>query len=405
MAASAAALEEAPSAKVAAAPRLEGVDLLRGLVMVVMVLDHTRDFFSDASFDPTTNLSRATPALFLTRWVTHFCAPTFALLAGVGARLAGGRGRDPGALARFLLTRGLWLILLEQTVEKFGLTFRPGTGQLLGLVLWSIGGSFILLSAPVAARVPARFVGLAGLAIIAGHNLLDLLPPGALGPLGPIVGFLMRPGLVPLPGGVTALVGYPLVPWFAVVAVGYWLGGLYEIEPARRRRVLAWAGAAAIGLFVALRAGNVYGDPRRWSPGADALTTALSFVNCTKYPPSLLFLLMTLGPAPLALAAFDRGLGAPGRPLVTLGRVPLFYYLLQWYVIHGLALAVAFARGEPTDWLFTHSFPVQVPPSFAYGLPAVYGWWIVVLALLYVPCAWFAGYKARHRGSAWLSFL
>ena len=169
--------------------------------------------------------------------------------------------------------------------------------------------------------------------------------------------------------------------------------------------MLTWIGLAAIGLFVALRASNVYGDPRRWSPGADALTTVLSFVNCTKYPPSLQFLLMTLGPALLALAAFDRGIGTLGRPLVTLGRVPLFYYLLQWYVIHGLAVAVAFARGEPTGWLFVDSFPIQPPPSSAFGLPAVYGWWLVVLAILYVPCAWFAGYKSRHRGSAWLSYL
>ena len=203
---------------VATTPRLEGVDLLRGLVMIVMVLDHTRDFFTDASFDPT-DLSRSTP-LFLTRWITHFWPPTFALLAGVGARLSGGRGRDPGALARFLLTRGLWLILLEQTVEKFGLLFRPSPGLLFGLVLWSIGGSFVLLSALVAARVPAWFVGAAGLAIIAGHNLLDLVPPAAAGSLRPLAVFLLRPGVVQLPGGVTAIVGYPLVPWFAVVAVG-----------------------------------------------------------------------------------------------------------------------------------------------------------------------------------------
>jgi uncharacterized membrane protein len=395
---------EVQTAPVAIAPRLEGVDLLRGLAMVVMVLDHTRDFFTDASIDPT-DLSRATPALFLTRWITHFCAPTFALLAGVGARLAGGRGQDPGTLARFLLTRGLWLILLEQTVEKFGILFRPSPGLLLGLVLWSIGGSFVLLSAFVAVRVPAWFVGAAGLAIIAGHNLLDLVPPDAARSMGPLARFLLRPGIVQIPGGVTAFVGYPLLPWFAVVAVGYWLGGVYALERGRRRKVLTGIGLAAIALFVALRAGNVYGDPRRWSSGADSLMTALSFVNCTKYPPSLQFLLMTLGPAILALAAFDRGAGVLGRPLVTLGRVPLFYYLLQWYVIHGLALLVALARGVPTGWLLVDTFPVQPPPSSAFGLAAVYGWWIVALALLYGPCAWFAGYKGRHRGSAWLSYL
>ena len=288
---------------------------------------------------------------------------------------------------------------------KWGLLFRPGPGLLLGLVLWAIGGSFVLLSAFVAARVPAWVVGAVGLVIIACHNLLDLVSPGAAGSLRPLVGFLLRPGMIQLPGGVAVLVGYPLLPWFAVVAVGYWLGGVYGLEPRRRRAVLTWVGLGAIGLFAALRASNVYGDPRRWSAGADSLTTILSFVNGTKYPPSLQFLLMTLGPALLALAAFDRGIGTLGRPLVVLGRVPLFFYLLQWYVIHGLAVAVAFARGEPTGWLFVDSFPIQPPPSSAFGLPAVYGFWLLVLAILYVPCAWFAGYKSRHRGSVWLSYL
>jgi uncharacterized membrane protein len=391
-------------APVILAPRLDGVDMLRGLVMVVMALDHTREFFTDPSLDPS-DLSRAGAALFLTRWITHFCASTFALLAGVGARLAGARGRDPGALARFLLTRGLWLIFLEQTVEKFGLMFKPAPTFLLGVVLWSIGGAFILLSALVAARVPARFVGIVGLAIIASHNLFDLVPPGALGALRPFAAFLLRPGMIALPGGLTMLVGYPLLPWFAVVAVGYWLGGVYALDPRRRRAALMTIGLTAIGLFVSLRAAGVYGDPRRWSPGANPLTTVLSFLNCTKYPPSLQFLLMTLGPALLALAAFDRGIGPLGRPLATLGRVPLFYYLLQWYVIHGLALAVALARREPTEWLFVNSFSIQPPLSSTFGLPAVYGWWVLVLAILYLPCAWFAGYKGRHRESRWLGYL
>lgn len=395
---------EVPSASAGKAPRVDGVDLVRGLVMVLMVLDHTRDFFGDASADPT-DLGRSSPALFLTRWVTHVCAPTFALLAGVGVRLAGERGLGPGALARRLLTRGLWLILLEQTVEKYGLLFRFNPGLLLGLVLWSIGGSFVLLSIFVAARVPARLVGGVGLVSMAGHNLLDLAPPDGLGWLRAVAPYLLRPGAIALPGGVTAIIGYPLLPWFAVVAVGYWLGGAYGLAPGRRRALLTALGLAAIGLFAALRVTGIYGDPRGWSPGAGGITAALSFVNVTKYPPSLQFLLMTLGLALLALAAFDRGAGAPGRPLVTLGRVPLFFYLLQWYVIHGLALAVAAARGEPTGWLFVEAFPIQAPPSSVFGLPAVYGFWLVAVALLYVPCAWFARYKARHRGTAWLGYL
>jgi uncharacterized membrane protein len=386
------------------ARRLESVDLLRGLVMVVMVLDHTRDFFGDASFDPT-DLSRSSPAMFLTRWVTHFCAPTFALLAGVGVRLAASRGLGSNALAHYLLTRGLWLILLEQTIEKFGLLFALNPSLLFGLVLWSIGGSFVLLSVFVAGRVPVWIVGVLGLAIIACHNLFDLAPPEVARFFEPLTPLLLRPGVIQLPGGVTAFVGYPLLPWFGVVAVGYWLGGVYSLESRPRRKLLVLLGLAAIALFAALRATAAYGDARAWSPGPSTVSTILSFLNCTKYPPSLQFLLMTLGPALLSLAAFDQGIGTLGKPLVTLGRVPLFYYLLQWYVIHGLALAVASARGEQTDWLFPDSFPILLPRSSTFELPAVYGFWFVVLAILYFPCAWFAAYKARHPHSIWLSYL
>jgi uncharacterized membrane protein len=169
--------------------------------------------------------------------------------------------------------------------------------------------------------------------------------------------------------------------------------------------VLTSIGLAALGLFTILRATGAYGDPRPWTQGNDPLTTALSFVNCTKYPPSLQFLLMTLGPALLALAAFDHGVTPPARPLITLGRVPLFFYLLQWYVIHALAVAVAAARGQPIAWLFTGDFPMDPPPDAVYSLPAVYGFWLVVLVLLYPPCAWFAKLKRRHRDSLWLSYL
>ncbi|MDG3004168.1 DUF1624 domain-containing protein [Paludisphaera mucosa] len=395
--------EPAPS-PAAASARLEGVDLLRGLVMVVMVLDHTRDYFVDPTIEPT-DLTQASPALFLSRWITHYCAPTFALLAGVGVRLAANRGTDSGSLARLLLTRGLWLILLEETVVKLGLFFRFDPNFYLGLVLWSIGGAFILLSPFVAARASAWLIGAIGLLIVVGHNALDAIPPDVGGALRPVVNFLFRPGVIALPGGMRAFVGYPLLPWFGVVAVGYGLGGVYRLDPRRRRAILATAGLAAIGLFIALRASGVYGDPQPWNREGDATRVALEFLNCTKYPPSLQFLLMTLGPALLALAAFDRGAGALGKPLVTLGRVPLFFYLLQWYAAHGLALVVAFLRGEPTGWLFVGSFPFEPPPSWPYSLLALYGWWMLVLAILYFPCAWFAGYKERHRGSAWLAYL
>ena len=381
--------------------RVEAVDLLRGLAMVVMVLDHLREYLTDATLSPT-DLDRASPALFLTRWVTHFCAPMFALLAGVGARLAAGRGPSPGSTAGFLATRGLWLILLEETVVKFGLFFRFDPAAFIGLVLWSIGGSFVILAGFVAARTAPWVVGAIGLAIVFGHNALDAFPPGTG---GPVAQFLLRPSGFELPLGISGFVGYPLLPWFGVVALGYWLGALYEPGRERRRAWLVTLGLAAIGLFAVLRGTGVYGDPSRWTPAGDATRTALAFVNCTKYPPSLQFLLMTLGPALLALAAFDRGAGRWGGSLARLGRAPLAFYLLQWYVVHGMAWALAVARGEPTSWLFVDTFPILPPASFAYGLPGLYLAWIAALAILWPICGAFAGYKARHRGSRWLSYF
>jgi uncharacterized membrane protein len=390
---------------VSASPRNDAVDLLRGLVMVLMVIDHTRDFFGDTTLDPT-DLSTATPALFLTRWVTHFCAPVFAFLAGTGAYLAGVRGRSRGRLAWFLATRGLWLIVLELTVVKFGLFFNPAPKTWYLLVFWSIGGSFVVLSGLV--FLPSRVVGALGVLLIATHNLAESFSfsPGATGPLQSLVVLLLRPGLLPLPGGANAIVGYPLLPWLGVVAAGYGFGEVIRLEPARRRSVMLITGLGLTAAFVALRAWGVYGEPRPWISQRTPLLTALSFLNCTKYPPSLLFLLMTLGPAIVALAVFDRvgARGLIGRALVTLGRVPLFFYLLQWYVIHLLAVLAAIARGLPIAWLFSDVFPLVAPPEWPFSLPGVYAAWATVLILEYGPCHWFAGLKQRHR-EGWLSYL
>ncbi len=384
--------------------RIDAVDLLRGLVMVLMVLDHTRDFFGDATLN-STDLSRATPALFLTRWVTHFCAPVFAFLAGAGAYLAGVRGRTRGNLAAFLATRGLWLIFLELTVVNFGLYFNHAPSIVFLLVFWSIGGSFVLLSALV--RLSSRVIGALGVLIVAAHNLIDLfaLSPGSVGPLQPLA-VLFRPGILPLPAGATLLFGYPLIPWFGVVAAGYGFGEVLRLEAGRRRAITLGTGLGLIALFIALRASGVYGDPNRWTTKRTPLLTALSFLNCTKQPPSLLFVSMTLGPALVALAVFDRvGVRGPvGRALVTLGRVPLFFYLLQWYVIHPLAVLAAIARGLPVAWLCSNTFLSNAPPEWPLSLPAVYAIWAAVLVLLYIPCRWFAGVKGRRRGG-WLSYL
>jgi uncharacterized membrane protein len=383
-------------------PRLVSVDLLRGAVMVLMLLDHTRDYFTDMRISPG-DLSRASAALFLTRWVTHFCAPVFMFLAGTGACLAGLR-KTRAELARYLLVRGLLLVALEFTVVKFGLLFQPAPRMYLAVVLWAIGWSMVALS--VLVFLPLRVVGALGVAMILLHDLADGIRADDLGRLRPLWVVLHQPGLLQSSYGFGVFVLYPLVPWIGVMAAGYAFGPLLRLKPERRRRVLLGLGLALTAAFVAIRATNLYGDPQPWSVQKDALFTVLSFLNCSKYPPSLLFLLMTLGPAIAALALFDRATGASavGRLLVTLGRVPLFFFVLQWYVIHGLTVAVAFARGQPTGWLFADAFPLVPPPGCVYGLPFVYLMWAVALLLLYPPCRWFAAQKARRPGS-WLSYF
>lgn len=385
--------------------RVDVVDLLRGLVMVLMVLDHTRDFFGDARAQPT-DLSKATAALFLTRWITHFCAPVFAFLAGVGAYLAGARGRSRSSLSAFLATRGLWLIFLDLTVMNFGLYFNPAPSLVFLLVLWSIGGSFLLLSGLT--YVPSRVVGMLGVLLIAAHNLIDSLAisPVALGPFQHLATLLFRPGLLPPLGIVNILVGYPLLPWFGVVAAGYGFGEVFMLEPARRRRITIGMGLAVTALFVALRAWGVYGDPNPWTTQRTPLLTELSFLNCTKQPPSLLFVCMTLGPALLALGLSEcfASRGPIGRVLITLGRVPLFFYVLHFYLIHALAILTAIARGMPIAWLCANVFQGPAPPGWPLGLPGVYMVWAIVVVLMYFPCRWFAGVKRRHPGG-WLSYL
>ena len=381
-------------------PRLESVDVLRGAIMVLMALDHVRDFFGDSSFDPT-DLSRTTPALFLTRWITHFCAPVFVFLAGVGAWFAGSRGRTRGELARYLLIRGAWLILLEET--WIVLTFSFGMPKVvLAVVLWAIGWSMIGLAGLI--YLPRIAIGAIGLGMIAAHNLFDGVQFGDSGALATIWKVLHVQSVVPLPGGYMMFILYPLIPWVGVMASGYAFAPVLLLGPDRRRMILQGLGLALTIGFVLLRATNLYGDPRAWKGNPDPIFSVLSFLNCQKYPPSMLFLMMTLGPALVVLAGLDSEgkSSVVRRTLRTLGRVPLFYYLLQWPVIHGLALLFAAVQGQPTGWLF--GFPPQPPLVSSYSLPMVYLFWAVVVFLLYWPCQAFGRWKQGRR-DAWLSYL
>ena len=405
------AVAEAERAAAAPAPgaRLDGVDFLRGLVMVVMALDHARFFLHrdiPVGVDPL-DLSQTTPALFLTRWVTHFCAPVFVFLAGAGAFLYGRRGRTKSELARFLLTRGLWLILLEFTVVRFGWTFNLDTRLSFAVVLWALGWSMIVLAGLV--YLPLRAVAATGILVVAGHNLLDAVGPESFGALGWLWKVLHVPGLIQLSTGHGLVVTYPLVPWAAVMACGYAFGALL-LKPREERRALVLKLGAALTLaFVLLRAANVYGDPQPWAAQKNWLYTIFSFLNTEKYPPSLLFLLMTLGPALIVLALADRASRAWAKFFVVFGRVPLFYYLLHFFVIHLFALALSYARYGEAPWLFTGppwspGLMASFPKGYGYDLWVVYLVWVGAVALLYPASLWFSRVKREGRVS-WLSYL
>jgi uncharacterized membrane protein len=381
--------------------RLDAIDLLRGLVMVLMALDHTRAMFSNATFDPL-DLNRTSTALFLTRWVTHFCAPVFVFLAGTGAFLYGCRGRTRAGLAWFLLTRGLWLVLLEFTLVHLGWWFRFDFHILLAQVIWAIGWSMVLMAGLV--FLPTWAITGIGILLVAGHNAFDNVNSDRLGTAGWLWTALVRVGTLELPLGSRVIVAYPVLPWLGIMLTGYGCGTMWLLDPARRRRWLVGLGTLLILLFVVLRAGNLYGDPRNWSPQETSWFTVLDFINCLKYPPSLLYALMTLGPALLALAWFDRPAGPLGRPLIVFGRVPLFYYLLHVPLIHLVALAFAYVRYGQVSFLLANPLFAQRPDDYGYGLGVVYLVWAGVVLALYFPCRWFAAVKQRHPGP-WMSYF
>jgi uncharacterized membrane protein len=379
--------------------RFDSVDLLRGLVMVVMALDHTRFCLTSPLVDPT-DLSKTTPALFFTRWVTHFCAPTFVFLAGAGAYLYGARHRSRGALAWFLLTRGVWLMLLEVTAVRAAWFFNFDYGFTILQVIWAIGASMIVLAGLV--FLPLSAIAALGVALVAFHNLLDGVQAEQLGAYRVAWLLLHEPGFFEVAPGRGVVSGYPLLPWLGVMACGYAFGALLTLPRDVRGRQILGLGAALILLFVALRCWNGYGDPRPWEGQQDNVSLLMSFLNCTKYPPSLSFVLMTLGPAILGLDLFDRPPGPIGRVFVLFGRVPLFYYLLHFAVIHLLAVEVVYFHYGDIRWLFQD--PPKPPPGYGFGLPVVYLVWLLAVAMLYWPCLWFAAVKERRR-DWWLSYL
>jgi uncharacterized membrane protein len=364
--------------------------------MVLMVLDHVRDYFTEVRYDPT-DLTRTSLALFATRWITHYCAPVFIFLAGASAWIAGTR-RTRGRLARFLLTRGLWLILLEVTVVSMGWYFTTDwTMGARAQVIWAIGASMLVLAGLV--HLPRAAVAGFGLVLVLGHNLLDGIAPADVGALAPLWRILHAPGPLDV---VPVFVTYPLVPWVGVMALGYAAGPVVFAEDAGASRRLAWAGLTMTLGFVVLRALDGYGDPSpRLEAGSPALL-AMSFLNTTKYPPSLLFLLMTLGPALAVLALLHRARGPAAGFFVTFGRVPLLFYVAHLYVAHALAVLAGMAQGFSGSSIRT--VYRLLPEGYGFGLPVVYLVWLGVVAALYPMCRRYATLKARSR-AWWLSYL
>jgi len=400
--------------KIAAEPRavrsshrLQSLDILRGAVMVVMAIDHTRDWFHYGSFHfAPEDLSMTSVPIFLTRWITHFCAPVFIFFAGSSAYLSG-RRKTPRDASRLLLTRGLWLIVVELTLINIAETGNLSYEFTILQVMWAIGWSMIALSFLM--YVPWRLLLALSLAVIAGHNTLDHVTAEQFGRLSWLWDVL-HVGQVPLQlsGAHTAIVIYPLIPWIFVMAAGYAFGRVFDLEPQKRRALLIRLGVALTAGFVIVRFTNIYGDPSHWAVQSRFAFTVLSFLNATKYPPSLLYLLMTLGPAIAVLGLLDGVTVGNAHPLLVFGRVPFFYYVLHWYVLHAIAFVVALGRYGHAEFLFglPPSLPVSTgyPPDYGFRLAVVYLIWFAVIAITYPLCRWFAGVKSRNR-SVVLSYL
>ena len=382
--------------------RITSIDLLRGIVMIIMVLDHTRDYFHADSllFDPE-DLSQTTPMLFFTRWITHFCAPVFVFLAGTSAFLSSQR-KTKKQLSLFLVTRGLWLLLLEVTVVSFGWSFNIHL-LFTGLqVIWALGISMIALAALV--QIPTKIIFIIGIIIITGHNLLDKIHYD-----GFIWAALHEAKFFQLTATHVVRVTYPVLPWIGVMALGYCFGKFYTsaFTPSKRRKWLLSIGIAAIVIFCVIRLLNGYGDPYQWSIQKNATFTFLSFMNVNKYPPSLAYILMTLGPALIILALTEKISNRIIKAIIHIGRVPMFFYILHIYLIHLAATVAAEVSGFHWYDMLLHHRTWLDPQLKGYGfsLGVTYLVWLGIVLLLYPLCKWYDRYKTEHKEKWWLSYL
>ncbi len=384
--------------------RILAIDTVRGLVMVIMALDHVRDLLHlPAPTQDPTDLNTTTAPIFLTRWITHLCAPTFVFLSGTSAYLSLQKRRQQGeSIAQtrhFLFRRGLVLIGLELTLINFAFWTDSQFRTMLIQVIYAIGGGLVLLS--LLARSPVRWVGALGILIIVGHDLLLLVSPIA-NPAGQIIwALLFRPQLFSSPS-FTLLVAYPLVPWLGIMLVGYASGVVFDRPLGDRRRWLFIGGLVSLTLFVGLRFLNQYGDVAHWSTQRTGLFTGLSFLNVSKYPPSLLYTLLMLSLMALLLAWADGVDTGLTRVLRVYGTVPMFYYLLHWYLIKLILIVLVYTQGYS---LVIGTLSFGRPPGFGVSLPFVYSIWLGVVLLLYPLCHWYGRYKSAHPEQHWLRYI
>jgi uncharacterized membrane protein len=382
--------------------RITSIDVTRGLVMIIMALDHIRDFIHvDALSQNPTNLATTTPALFFTRWITHICAPTFMFLSGVSAFLTLQR-TGLHETRKFLLSRGFWLILLELTIVNFGVWWDVHFNVFMFNVIAAFGTGFIVLGLLI--KLPAKVIGIIGLIILATHNLAPLVPLAETSMLKKVLMPFFAPVVIPLGQGRVFLMAYPPIPWLGILFVGFATGRFFLMDVLKRKSLFLKIGSVAILLFILIRFINIYGDSVPWSHQKNSLFTVLSFINVTKYPPSLDFCLLFLGVMFLILAIMENVDNKFTRFAMVYGKVPLFYFLIHWYIIHPVMFVMVFMQGfKSSDLLFGFNFG---RPKDGSGLPlwGVYLIWIGTVLLLYPVCKWYAQYKASHN-HWWLKYI
>ena len=388
--------------------RIESIDLLRGIAIIVMALDHVRDYFHADYFlyDPT-DMSKTNAALFFTRWITHFCAPTFVFLAGTSAYLVGER-KTKKELSAFLFKRGLWLILLEFIIINFAWSFNPAYPFFRLQVIWVLGFCMVTMSAVI--HLPVKVILIIGLLLLFSHNLFDNIHATGNSFKDFLWAVLHERRRFTFAGR-TVATGYPIIPWFCIMALGYCFGSLYKkgIDPISRKKYLLRIGSVAIALFLLLRAMNRYGDMAPWTVQKSFILSVCSFLNVTKYPPSLMYSLMTLGPSIILLAMLEKPLKSFGNMVIRIGRVPLFFYILHLYLIHLLAVVAVVLSGRPwTDMISITNVSSKDSPwliGYGFSLGMVYIVWLVVILMLYPLCKWYDSYKMKHKEQWWLSYL